>query len=95
MAKASRAIAHLLTFLPHQDKQENNMHDEEQKQDAEPVQDQTVVEETVERTEVAPAEPSTPAHEENERIHEEQADNSTVVEETSTTTTTESSSDGE
>jgi hypothetical protein len=61
-----------------------------------PLQDEgTVTETVVERTEVTPAEPSTPAHEENERIHEEQADNRTVVEETSTTTTTESSSDGE
>lgn len=48
-----------------------------------PLQDNaTVVETVVERTETTPEDPSTPAHEVTEQLHEEQADNSTVVEET-------------
>lgn len=61
--------------------EKTEQHTEEVKDDG------SVVEEIVERTEVTPPDPSTPAHEVVEETHADQADNSTVVEESTTTTT--------
>lgn len=65
----------------HDQVEKTEEHSEEVKDDG------SVVEETVERTEVTPPDPSTPAQDVNDEIHEQQEEARTVVEESTETKT--------